>query len=341
MRPQSSRLIAAGDEVVSDASGGGRFEHEFKQEQAELATGPHTSLADLADELRLRRRELAASATKNGARLLALATSPLDAHVSSTPDSRYEQMNTTFGHVARVQLTCGMHVHVDVSSREEGVAVIDRLRPWLPVLIALSANSPYLVGTDTGYASYRTVLWGQWPTAGMTEAFGTVEVYDEVADALLRTGAALDERMLYYGARLSSRYPTVEIRVADVCPLACDAVLIAALARALVTTLADDRTVPCRTEVLRAATWRAARWGMESSLYDVTAGEVVESWELVDRLVKKVEPALVDVGDEAIVRDGLASIRSQGTGAAAQRAAYLEHGSFEAVVDAIARRTLA
>ena len=184
--------------------------------------------------MRARRRLLAEAARDQGARLLVTGTSPVPGRATPTDDQRYDRMNAAFAVVARQQLSCGMHVHVAVASRAEGVAVLDRIRPWLSVLIALSANSPFSGGHDTGYASYRSVLWGQWPTATVTEAFGDEAGYDDVIDAVIASGAALDHGMIYFEARLSASYPTVEIRVADVCLDVDDAVTVAGLARGLV-----------------------------------------------------------------------------------------------------------
>ena len=146
-----------------------------------------------------------------------------------TVKSRYQAMTEHFGLTTSEQLTCGCHVHVGVESPEEGVAVLDRIRPWLPVLLAISANSPYWQGQDTGYASFRSQAWNRFPSAGPTGVFGSVEGYRSYADALVATGVLLDHAMIYFDARLSDRYPTVELRVADT-------VLIATLARALVET---------------------------------------------------------------------------------------------------------
>lgn len=344
VRGSSPRLAPVGDATVAAAAAGsqGQFEHEYKREQAELGTQPHESLTELGAELRLRRRELADGAAVYGARLAALGTSPLDDHASPTPGERYVRMAELFGRVSQLQLTCGMHVHVSVESPAEGVAVLDRLRPWLSVLVALSTNSPYLAGQDTGYASYRSVMWGQWPTAGVTEAFGTVEGYQRARQSLLDSGAALDHGMIYFDARLSARYPTVEIRVADVMPYADDAVTLAALARGLVATAAADGTVPvvARTELLKAASWRAARFGVDGELVDVATSRSVPAWDLVDALVAWVAPALATTGDTALVADGLAAIRSRGTGATLQRNAFAARGEWADVVDAAVTQTL-
>lgn len=246
---ESTRLAALGatDPTI-------QIEHEFKQEQAETATTPCTTLDELRAELVALRRSVAQAAELQQAVVAAIATSPVKVRPHETPNERYARMNAEFGLLARQQLTCGQHVHVGVESREEGIAVLDRMRPWLPVLLAISSNSPFWQGADTGYASYRSVLWNQWPSAGPTEIFGSVAEYDQQVRQLIATGAALDEGMVYFSARLSAHFPTVEIRVADVCTDVDDAVLIAALCRALVETSValwrEDVPAPDRKSVV-------------------------------------------------------------------------------------------
>lgn len=347
VRGASPKLASTGDAVVESASDAsdGQFEHELRREQVELGTDPHDSLADLEVDLRHRRAELAQAGERRGVRLAALAISPLDDWAPApTPEDRYERMSERFGVIARTELSCGMHVHVSVDSPDEGVAVVDRLQPWLAVLAALSANSPYLHGEDTGYASYRRILWGQWPTAGPTEPFGDVAGYERARAAMVTSGAAIDDGMIYFDARLSTRYPTVEIRVADVCPDADDAVTIAALARGLVATAATDwangsDAVRVRHELLRAASWRAARFGIDGDLLDVVATRLVPAWDLIGDLVDLLTPALEDNGDAERVRNGLDLIHRRGTGARLQRDLVAAGGSLDDVVDAVVART--
>jgi gamma-glutamyl:cysteine ligase YbdK (ATP-grasp superfamily) len=148
---------------------------------------------------------------------------------------------------------------------------LDRIRSWLPPLLALSANSPYWHGADSGYASYRRQVWGRWPSAGPTELFGSAAAYRATVSDMLRTRAILAEGMIYFDSRLSHHYPTLEIRIPDVCLLADDAVLMAALAGALVEIAAREwrsgsSPPPVRTEQLRLATWLAARSGLHEDL---------------------------------------------------------------------------
>ncbi|HVU90941.1 MAG TPA: YbdK family carboxylate-amine ligase, partial [Jatrophihabitans sp.] len=207
------RVVAAAERAADDDA---QFEKELKVAQAELATGPGADLDAVAAELAERRRELVDAAAQRGARVVAAGTSPVGDRTRRTDDDRYAAMAETFGAVEERQLTCAMHVHVGVSSDDEGVRVVDAVGPWLPLLVALSANSPFHGGRDTGYASFRRVRWGQWPTAGPTAPFGTAEAYAATVRDLIATGAAHDAGMIYFDARLSAKYPTVELRVCDV-----------------------------------------------------------------------------------------------------------------------------
>jgi carboxylate-amine ligase len=343
-------LADDGDDVVRDASRhdrAGQFEHELKQAQTEIGSAPASELEDLDADLRRLRGELAAAAAHTGARLLASGTHPTARHPRTTVDHRYRCMTEAFGLVAREQLTCGMHVHVSVESPEEGVAVIDRVQRWLPLLTALSSNSPFHRSEDTDYASYRSVLWRQWPTAGPTGLFYDLDAYRRTQQELIDTGAALDDGMLYFDIRLSASYPTVELRIADVSQDVATAVLIAALARGLVETAVreskDGMPPPGeRVELLRARAWRSARWGMTGKLLDVIERpaqrpELRPSWACVDTLLNHVNAALADSGDLDRVQAELKRLRERGTGAEQQRAAH-SAGGFSAVLDRLTVR---
>jgi len=224
----------------------------------------------------------------------------------------------------REQLTCGCHVHVEIADRAEGVAALDRIGPWLPVLLALSANSPFWHGVDTGYASYRSQVWNRWPSAGPTLPFGSAAAYDQAVEGLVATGAVFDERMVYFDARLSARYPTLEVRVPDVCLVAADAVLVATLTRALVETAARDAErgagpATPRVELLKAASWRAGRSGLSDVLVHPADFRPAPAWQVVDALVELVRPVLVEQDELEVATGLLAGLRERGTGAETQR----------------------
>jgi carboxylate-amine ligase len=319
-------------------------EHELKQEQAEIASAPFTELRAIRADLRRRRDNVQAAARARGMAAAATGTSPLAGDSTLTEDDRYARMERRFGMLERQQLTCGMHVHVSINSPAEGVAAIDRIRVWLPVLVALSANSPFWSSQDTGYASYRSVLWGQWPTAGPTEVFGALEAYQRLLSDLLGSGTILDEGMVYFDARLSRHYPTVEIRVADVCTELDDAVTIGAICRALVDTAvrqySEGHPPPAvRSELLRVASWGASRYGVNSDLVDTATRRPVAAATLLDQLLDEVRAALIANDDLDLVRTGVSRVLEAGTGADRQRQVLHTSGQFASVVRDIVSRT--
>ena len=316
---------------------------EVKQEQLE-AIGPVCStLQEMAESVRAGRAMADEAARSVGARAAALATSPLPVIPTLVPDPRYLNMATRFGLTFREQLTCGFHVHVRVISGEEGVAVLDRIRVWLPVLLALSANSPFWQGTDSGYASFRYQAWNRWPTAGPCERFGSEREYRRQIQSLLSTGVLLDEGMVYFDARLSRNHPTIEVRIADVCMDAAHATAIAALVRALVECAAQEwraGTGAPRLSAaqLRLAAWKASESGVEGTLLHPLLNTPCPATEAVQALLAHVRPALASSGDEEQATLEVARILSAGTGAHRQRETMLNTQSLAAVVmDAVER----
>jgi carboxylate-amine ligase len=344
--PDGEAVVAEASRRLPESSGDGHgVTQEFKREQVETGSAPRRDLAELESDLRSLRAALSGSARTLGRELAAMGTCPLRVASTTSPDERYRQMTDAVGIVARNHLTCGMHVHVSIATRAEGVAVLDRIRPWLPSLLALSANSPYWQGEDTSYASYRHVALGLWPTAGPTEQFGDEAGYDAAVAHLINSGAVLDAGMIYFDARLSARYPTVEIRAADVSPRLSTAVMVAALCRALVETAAQEARhgrspSGVRTDLLRAAMWRAARSGMSDDLVDPVEARPVDAWNLIDKLVDHVAVALQTSDDAGVVDAALRDIQNRGTGSDEQRISYAWQGHMrDVVLDAIARTT--
>ncbi|MCP9971189.1 MULTISPECIES: carboxylate-amine ligase [Actinomadura] len=322
------------------------LETELQREQLETATPVCTSLGEVSEHVRSARLAAAESAAGAGVAVAALATSPVSVRPSLTPTHRYLRMADAYGPTADEQLTCGCHVHVGVESPDEGVAVLDRIRPWLPPLLALSANSPFWQGADTGYDSWRHQVWSRWPSSGPTELFGSAEGYRATVEALLATGALVDEGMIYFDARLSRRYPTVEIRVPDVCLRADDAVLVAALVRALVDTAAaawrsGERPDPVRADLMRLAMWRAGRSGLRDDLVHPCTRRAAPAREVVGALLDHLSPALDRSGDLGTVAGLLRDVLERGNGAQRQRADFTRTHDVTAVVTSAVEQTIA
>jgi carboxylate-amine ligase len=322
-----------------DAESAAHLVPELKAQQLELGTPVCRTLTEVDAELRFWRGRADAAAAAVGGRVAALATSPVAVEPVPTAGERYDRLHDEFGLTAREMLTCGCHVHVSVQDDEEGVAVLNRIRVWLPVLTALSTNSPFWQGADTGYASFRSQAWHRWPSAGPTEVFADAADYHRLIDGVLATRTVLDSGMVYFDARLSEKWPTVEVRTADVVLRVEDAVTLAGLVRGLVETAAREAragTPPpaVRAEVLRVAAWRAGRSGLTGDLVHPLTGAPAPAAEVLGALLDHVRPALADAGDEHRVADGVAALLHRGTGADLQRRVYEETGDLAAVVRA-------
>ena len=347
-RAVAAAVLAAGDAATAagPAPGPGdgqeqELEYELQLQQVETSTRPCTTLDELEGELRRARAAAAEAAGRVGVQVAPLGTSPVPVEPETVGQPRYQRMTEAFGLTAQEQLTCGCHVHVQVGSDEEGVAVLDRIQPWLAMLLALSANSPFWQGADSSYASFRYQAWGRWPCSGPTEWFGSAQAYQATVDQMVRTGTLLDTGMVYFDARLSQRYPTLEVRIADVCLRHEDAVLIAALVRALVETEArawqeDTAPLRLRPELIRLASWRASRSGLDGPLIDPFTGQPDQAPAVVGLLLEHVRDALADAGDLAAVTGLVADLRRRGSGASFQRDAFRRTGLLREVVTSAA-----
>jgi glutamate---cysteine ligase / carboxylate-amine ligase len=305
-----------------------------------------TTLAEVRQALRRARRALVEAAGRHGLAIAAAGTHPFSSWADQevTDKTRYHNLAADYRQLFREEVVFGCHVHVGFDDREAAIQAMNRVRPWLPVLLALSANSPFWVGADTGYASYRTEVWNRWPTAGMPQSFASRAEYDALVETLMATGSVREPTKLYWDVRPSARQETLEFRVADSVMAVDEAVMVAGLVRALAVTAhaAADRGDPDprpRPELLRAAKWRAARHGLEADLVDVLAGQARPAAELVEAFLAEVRPALEEAGDLEEVTELVRVTLAGGTGAARQRQVFRRTGRLEDVVDLVVEAT--
>jgi carboxylate-amine ligase len=251
-----------------------------------------------------------------------------------TAEDRYRDMARANAVLAREQLICGCHIHVSTEGPNQAIAIMNRVRRWLPTLLALSANSPFWEGQDTGFASYRTEVWTRWPTSGPPGHFSNIGQYEALVDQLVKTGVILDRGMVYWDIRPSDNYPTLEFRVCDVFLSVDEAVAVAGLIRGLVVQCSSEAPLATelRHELLRAASWRAARSGLSGDLIDPLDGSTKPARRVVDDLLAFVTPALDRLGDTSLVRQSVLCILEEGNGADRQRRAFAVRGD---VADAI------
>jgi len=325
---------------------GEEVQPEAHLSQIEIGTPICRTLADVRRELVHSRREVIAAATKDGNRIAAAGTHPFSHWEDQqiTPKERYKSLERDYQQLTRELLICGCHVHIGISDREMAIQVMNRARVWLAPLLALAANSPFWLGTDTGYASYRTEIWSRWPLSGVPSIFQSHAEYKTLVEALVATKSVEEATKIYWDVRLSERYPTVEFRVTDVCLTIDEAVMVAGLVSALARTCyekaqRDEPFVTARPELLRAAHWRAARYGLEGDLMDVSNLTAVPAHEMVEKFLTFLRPALEDAGEWDEISSIVHETMQRGTGATRQRKAYKRAGRMEDVVDLIIEET--
>jgi carboxylate-amine ligase len=240
---------------------------------------------------------------------------------------------------------CSLHVHVHVPDRDVAVWVCNHVRPWLPLLVALSANSPFHHGRDTGYVSWRAVIRSRFPCLGPPPYAESLRQHEEIATVIAASEAMLDAATPFWDVRLNPRLPTVEIRTMDVTADVDDTVAFAVLIRALVTTavaraVAGDPGPPISSEVLRAAYWRAARDGLSGRAADASARPILSVPGQVSDLLDHIGAAADAAGDLSIVVAFLNRLAARGSGAQLQRASALRRGVLTDVVDDLMELTV-
>jgi glutamate---cysteine ligase / carboxylate-amine ligase len=337
-----SRRAAPEVDALLTQLDGAEFAPELQRSLVETNTPVCGALDELRKHLKRLRSRLESVAEPLGLGVVAAGTIPLaDADGDAvSAGARYEKMQHEYQLLVREQHICGAQVHVDVPDRDLAVQVVRRVAPYLPILLAISASSPYWNGRDSGYASFRSMVWTRWPTAGPPAHVETAADYDALVADLIASGTISDPGMVYFDIRPSAHLPTVELRVCDACPDVDDVVLIAGLFRALVGKAREDTVAglplpESRHELLRAASWRAARSGLEGDLVDLVGPTLVAPPLLVGSLVDQLRPQLEELGDWEQVLELSQATLARGSAAARQRRAFGRRGELSDVVDVL------
>ncbi|SDD12634.1 carboxylate-amine ligase [Actinokineospora iranica] len=332
--------------AASSAGHDSGFHHELCASVVEAASAVCATLPELGARIRSGRAALAASARRENARLVSVGEPVLTAaEPEITATDHFHRMRESYAGVVTDQELCGCHVHVGVPDRDTGVAVLNHITPWLPTLLALTANSRYRHGADSGFHSWRMMVHTRLPAATMPPWHASAAAYDADLARLVDCGMVEPGQGSLRVARLSRRYPTVEIRIGDAAATVAEAVLYAALARALVRRALDDLAVgrtagPLDHGVLDCALWAAARHGLHGAAVDPWRERETRAIDLLDALLAHVRDALDDLGDAAAVTALAAAARGRGCAATRQRAAAATGGA-PAVVRMLGAETVA
>lgn len=334
-RPENraTKLIQLAPEVRD------RADREFFECQLETATPVLLDLDSAAHSLNAFRREMMSAATTDGVLLAGVGMPPAGGETPGiiTAKRRYREIKAATRRVSRQKYVTGTHVHVEIPSRDAGVEVLARISRWVPILLALTANSPMWDGEPTGYASWRHVQDLSWPVSGYPPALADAQDYDRVLEQLVRSGIILDTGLLNWSARLSSSFPTVELRIADAQLAAADSVAFAGIVRALVRHVINDYNagIP-RTdiypELVNGANWLAARDGLAADLIDPLTGTHRPAFQAVDGLLSLIEQELRETGDFESVERYVDGLRRTG-GPATQQLRAFEAGGMPALLE--------
>jgi carboxylate-amine ligase len=330
-------LAQAIEPVLRRAGDGGLLKPELLQCQVEISTQPCRTASEALDELRALRRELVAEAASCGIRVAAAGTHPFSPIEEQrfTARHRYRELVAALRYAARRVAVFGMHVHVAVDGVDKGIQIVEALLPELPLLLALSASSPFLAGDETGLASTRIVLGQSMPRTGLPPAFESYAEYAGSLEQLRHAGALEDSTYVWWDARLHPTFGTIEVRIMDVQPSVEDAGAIAGLIQALVRHLGKgyDRGEGVRRAnrfIVGENRWLAARYGLRAPL--VSDGESARSarelvLELVDRLAGDAEAVGAGWALERV-----AAMAAEGSSAERQLARYRRGATLDEIL---------
>ena len=343
---ETGRLTARAPQLLRSLPAEG-FSVELQRSTVETNTPVRISLSDLRAEIVRLRATLGELAWQHGLGVAAVGTAPMSQSedFELTALGRFSRMQQDYRVLVDDQLICGLQVHVGIDDRDQAVRVVQRVSRDLPTLLALSASSPFWHGKDTGYASFRTMIWQRWPSAGSAGPLECAADYDRLVADLIGSGVISDAKMAYFDVRPSAHVPTVELRVCDACPLVDDAVLIAGLFRALVVEAiaADERgePIPVRREPLhRAAMWRAARSGLNGALLDGAVVPVPQpAAAVVLGLIARLREPLEASDDWVTVRELAEATLTRGGSSHRQRRLLGERGRMSDVVAMVVSET--
>ncbi|HEX6710690.1 MAG TPA: glutamate--cysteine ligase [Rubrobacter sp.] len=330
--PVTRALAPAVDEVLAAGEGTQLITSELSQSCIEMLSPVFASAADLARELPGLRREVRDLARSRGVEIVAAGTHPFSEPTEQplTGGDHNRRVEEEMGWVARTQAIYGLHVHVAVPDGNAAIRAVNALARHVPLLVALSANSPFWRGSDTRLASTRIKIFEMFPRSGLPPTFRNWEDFENHIETLVASGSIPDYSWCWWDARPHQKFGTVELRSPDVQTDASYTAALSALVQCLVVS-ADE--YPPENPLFNAENkWRAVRYGMDAALYDFVAGREVRARSMARGLVETLRPVAQELGCEEEL-GGVLEIVELGTGAELQRAAIERSGSLDGVVD--------
>ena len=324
---------------------GDQIKPEFLQSVVEVGTKVCADITAAAAQVRLLRAALGQLVAQHGLHIAAAGTHPWadwrDQEV--TEHERYRSLVQDMQDVVRALTIFGLHVHIGIEDRRRAIEIMNEARYFLPHLLALSANSPFWRGRQTGLHSYRCVIWNRFPRTGIPEAFGSCDEFENLVDTMVRTGCIDDGRRIWWDIRPHPYFNTLEFRICDMQTTAEETLMLAALMQAIVAKLyrLRERNLGFRQyhrSLLMENRWRAMRHGLEGRLIDFGKEQEVPIADLLEELLAFVDEVLDDLGSRPYV-EYARTVVAAGNGAQRQLATYAQTGDLRAVMARIVHET--
>ena len=329
-----AEIVQKGKKILAE-----RVKPEMHQSVVEIGTGVCKNIADAKAEVRMIRRKVVELARNNGLRLVAGGTHPFAEWRKQEiyPDDRYRVIVEDMKMVARANLIFGLHVHVGVEDRETAIQLMNGARYFLPHLLALSANSPFWLGMDTGFHSYRCKVFERFPRTNIPDLFQSWSEFEDYVDLLIRTNCIDNAKKIWWDIRPHPHFPTLEFRVCDMPMRYEETIAIAAICQAVIAKLYQlhERNLSFRhynRALLMENKWRAARYGLDGKLIDFGKQIEVPARDLIYEILEFIDdvlPELESAQDVAYARH----IVEKGSGAARQLRVFQETNDLKQVVD--------
>ncbi len=340
LHSQMSKIIDGGKVFLKE-----RIKEEMHQSMVEMGTNICENIGQARDEVSYLRQQIFELASKEGLQVAASGTHPYS-HWSEqliTPNPRYEVLIEEMKDVARSNLIFGMHVHVAIPNREEGLQIMNVARYFLPHLYALSTNSPFWEGRDTGFKSFRSKIFDKFPRTGIPPYFASVPEYDDFVNLLVKTNCIDNGKKIWWDIRLHPFYPTVEFRVCDMIMTVDEVVCIAALMQCIIAKLSklhqkNQSFRSYRRILINENKWRAARWGVDAKLVDFGRQEEVAFPTLINELLEFIDDVVDELGCRTEV-NYVYQMLEQGSGADRQLKVYEDTKDLKKVMEYVVSQT--
>jgi glutamate---cysteine ligase / carboxylate-amine ligase len=340
LRSHMSKLVDGGKIVLQE-----RIKQEMHQAVVEMGTNICHNIHEAREEVTYLRRMLLKLAAEQNLHVAAAGTHPFSDWVNQliTVDDRYDQLIDEMRDVARGNLIFGLHVHVGIDDRNKAIRIMNEVRYFLPHIFALSTNSPFWCGRNTGFHSYRSKVFDKFPRTGIPDFFSSAAEYDNYINMLIKTKCIDNGKKIWWDIRLHPFYPTVEFRICDVPMRVDETICLAAIMQALVAKISKlhEQNLSFRSyhrNLINENKWRAARYGIHSNLIDFGREEQVPFRQLANELLEFIDDVVDGLGSRKEV-EYVHTILERGTGADRQLQIYEERKSLEAVVDYMVQET--